>query len=77
MAALVALGIYFAFFTSKKGTFDSDENRMLADSPRFTLSNIWSGQFSTDTESFLSDHSPSRKRAISFCNNLRNMVSAA
>ena len=77
VAAFVALGIYFAFFTSKKGTFDSDENRMLADSPRFTLSNIWSGQFSTDTESFLSDHSPSRKRAISFCNNLRNMVSAA
>ena len=77
VAILIALGVYFAVFTEKESTFDSDENRMLAAAPNFSIRNIWNGDISTETENFLSDHSFGRKNAIKFCNNLRNMVSAA
>lgn len=77
VAVLIALGVYFAVFTEKEATFDSDENRMLAAAPHYSIRNIWNGDISTETENFLSDHSIGRKNAIKFCNNLRNMVSAA
>lgn len=72
-----ALGVYFLFFTSKGGEFDEDENRLLASAPTFTLKNFWAGEFSSQAEDFLSDHSPARKRAIKFTNSMKSMLSAA
>lgn len=77
VALMVSLGIWFLFFTSGEEQYDEDENRMLAAAPAFTLQNIWNGNFSTDTENYLSDHSPARKKAIRFTNSLKSMVSAA
>lgn len=76
LALLVALGVYFVFFTSKEEEFDADENRMLVAAPAFTASNIWNGNFSADAELFLSDHSPARKKAIRFTNTLKTMLGA-
>ena len=77
VAAFVALGIYFAVFTDKNESFDADENRMLAAAPELSAANIWSGNFSTDTENFLGDHSPVRKKAILLCNQMRDIASVA
>lgn len=57
-------GIIFSmsilFFVLPKSYFSDTENRVLQNIPQLTWDNLWSKQFSEQTESYISDHFPLR-----------------
>lgn len=57
------LGVYS--FVAKDREFSDSENRVLASMPQITFSNIVSGKFMKDFESYLADQFPFRDEAIS------------
>lgn len=65
--ALFALFIFLMpslFIVLPKVYFSETENRLLQKAPQLTWDNLWSKEFSKQTESYISDHFPFRNRWV-------------
>ncbi|MCQ2511971.1 MAG: DHHW family protein [Lachnospiraceae bacterium] len=76
IALMVFLGVNF-LFAGKGGEIIESENRTLALAPDFRPQNVFNGNISDDTESFLADHIFGRSMAIGFYNRLKDRASFA
>lgn len=65
--AAVLLLFGFISAVDKNKTVSKEENRKLAEKPKFTLSSLFSGEYTVDFENFYSDNFPARSFFIS-CN---------
>ena len=58
---LVIFGFAALFFVLPKGTYSQNEKRVLEDTPKLTFSTLTGGQFSSDLDSYITDHFPLRE----------------
>ena len=77
LGAISALGCYYIFEAPRESAYSEEENRTLAGFPEVSFSNIFSGDFGTQMENYLLDHSPGRSKIIAATNRLQNLVSFA
>ena len=77
MLLLAGLGCYFLFAAPRDSTYSETENRTLAGFPAVTAENVFSGNFSTEIETYLLDHFPGRNTVISATNALQGTLSFA
>lgn len=76
-AVLAFLGISYAVGHYPGGEFSESENRTLAPLPDASSESVFSGKFGDQTEDYLSDHSPLRRRLIDAWSMLKNRFSLA
>ena len=53
-------GMCILFFVLPKLPYSKNEKRYLADAPSFSLTTLFDGSFTDDTENYITDHIPFR-----------------
>lgn len=72
---LAIIGGLVVLFTPDRERISQDENRVLQNAPKFTLSSFAKGEYASKFEDFLSDSIPGRKALISISDKLTGLMS--
>lgn len=73
LGVMILFGIFFVF--GNKKAFSENENRELADTPEFSISDAADGELTKNAEKYFTDHFPFRDRFIAGSAKLSTLVS--